>query len=58
MAGLVADLLGRIPAPGDRAELPGWRISVRQVGHYRAEKVRFVRTAEAPAAQDLLEAVR
>ncbi|MCX4397943.1 hemolysin family protein [Streptomyces sp. NBC_00264] len=58
VAGLVADLLGRIPAPGDRAELPGWRISVRQVGHYRAEKVRFVRTIEAPAAQDLLEAVR
>lgn len=58
VAGLVADLLGRIPAPGDRAELPGWRISVRQVGHYRAEKVRFVRTAEAPVAQDVLEAVR
>ncbi|MGQ7748187.1 hemolysin family protein [Streptomyces sp. WC2508] len=58
VAGLVADLLGRIPAPGDRAELPGWRISVRQVGHYRAEKVRFVRTAEVPAAQDVLEAVR
>ncbi|WP_335937596.1 hemolysin family protein [Streptomyces sp. PTD5-9] len=48
VAGLVADLLGRIPAPGDRAELPGWRISVRQVGHYRAEKVRFARTADAP----------
>ncbi|MFB6876788.1 hemolysin family protein [Streptomyces sp. NPDC056323] len=58
VAGLVADLLGRIPAPGDRAELPGWRISVRQVGHYRAEKVRFVRTAEAPVAEDVLEAVR
>ncbi|MFF3122157.1 hemolysin family protein [Streptomyces sp. NPDC057908] len=65
VAGLVADLLGRIPAPGDRAELPGWRISVRQVGHYRAEKVRFVRTAEvtdpvteAPVAHGVLEAVR
>lgn len=58
VAGLVADLLGRIPAPGDRAELPGWRISVRQVGHYRAEKVRFVRTAEAPVAEGVLEAVR
>ncbi|MBO0915960.1 hemolysin family protein [Streptomyces sp. NBC_01260] len=65
VAGLVADLLGRIPAPGDRAELPGWRISVRQVGHYRAEKVRFVRlagvvdpvTAE-PAARGVLEAAR
>lgn len=66
VAGLVADLLGRIPAPGDRAELPGWRISVRQVGHYRAEKVRFVRTAEpagpgagtAPVTREVLEAVR
>ncbi|MGW4029855.1 hemolysin family protein [Streptomyces sp. NPDC004838] len=47
VAGLVADLLGRIPAPGDRAELPGWRLSVRQVDRYRAERVRLVRsTAE------------
>jgi CBS domain containing-hemolysin-like protein len=53
VAGLVADLLGRIPAPGDRAELPGWRLSVRRVGHYRAERVRLVRTAPAVA-----EAVR
>ncbi|WP_171107987.1 MULTISPECIES: hemolysin family protein [Streptomyces] len=45
VAGLVADLLGRIPAVGDRAELPGWRLAVRQVGHYRAERVRLVRTA-------------
>ncbi|MFF1925018.1 hemolysin family protein [Streptomyces sp. NPDC058221] len=65
VAGLVADLLGRIPAPGDRAELPGWRISVRQVGHYRAEKVRFVRLAgvadpvtAGPAARGVLEAAR
>ncbi|WP_406448287.1 hemolysin family protein [Streptomyces sp. NBC_00876] len=65
VAGLVADLLGRIPAPGDRAELPGWRIAVRQVGHYRAEKVRFVRAADAggPAAAEqpsrgVLEAAR
>ncbi|WP_405814949.1 hemolysin family protein [Streptomyces sp. NBC_01390] len=42
VAGLVADLLGRIPVPGDRAELPGWRLSVRQVGHYRAERVRLI----------------
>ncbi|MFF9652545.1 hemolysin family protein [Streptomyces sp. NPDC014622] len=64
VAGLVADLLGRIPAPGDRAELPGWRISVRQVGHYRAEKVRFVRLADpvgpdgAPVDRPVLEAAR
>lgn len=50
VAGLVADLLGRIPVPGDTAELPGWRLSVRQVGHYRAERVRLVRTADVPAA--------
>jgi CBS domain containing-hemolysin-like protein len=49
VAGLVADLLGRIPAPGDRAELPGWRLSVRQVDRYRAERVRLVRTADVPA---------
>ncbi|MEU3449721.1 hemolysin family protein [Streptomyces thermolilacinus] len=52
VAGLVADLLGRIPAPGDRAELPGWRLLVRQVDRYRAERVRLVRTA------DLAEAAR
>ncbi|MEU6576476.1 hemolysin family protein [Streptomyces sp. NPDC046805] len=52
VAGLVADLLGRIPAPGDKAELPGWRLSVRRVGHYRAERVRLVRTAPvAPVAE-------
>jgi CBS domain containing-hemolysin-like protein len=52
VAGLVADLLGRIPAPGDRAELPGWRLAVRQVGHYRAERVRLVRAAEPAGAAD------
>ena len=51
VAGLVADLLGRIPAPGDRVELPGWKLTVRQVDHNRAERVRLVRTVlAAPAA--------
>ncbi|MFE9923634.1 hemolysin family protein [Streptomyces sp. NPDC005774] len=54
VAGLVAALLGRIPAVGDRAELPGWRLSVRRVGHNRAEHVRLVRAAEA--APPLVEA--
>lgn len=57
VAGLVADLLGRIPAPGDRAELPGWRLSVRQVDRYRAERVRLVRTAEAPAREPAAKAL-
>ncbi|MFH9608872.1 hemolysin family protein [Streptomyces sp. NPDC017448] len=61
VAGLVAGLLGRIPAPGDVAELPGWRISVRRVGRNRAERVRFTRTPGPrpdPAARTLLEAAR
>ncbi|GHA05057.1 hemolysin family protein [Streptomyces echinoruber] len=60
VAGLVADLLGRIPAVGDRAELPGWRLVVRQVGHYRAERVRLVRTAPTAdaAAVAVVEAAR
>ncbi|MCN9240736.1 hemolysin family protein [Streptomyces sp. RY43-2] len=53
VAGLVADLLGRIPARGDRVELPGWRLTVYEVGHYRAERVRLVKLAEitAPAVE-------
>ncbi|NJP73772.1 HlyC/CorC family transporter [Streptomyces sp. C1-2] len=47
VAGLVADLLGRIPAPGDRTDLPGWRLTVRQVDHYHAERVRLTRTDPA-----------
>ncbi|MFC7221096.1 hemolysin family protein [Streptomyces polyrhachis] len=50
VAGLVADLLGRIPVPGDTAALPaapGWRLAVRRVEHHRAETVRVVRTAAA-----------
>ncbi|MEV6109251.1 hemolysin family protein [Streptomyces sp. NPDC051940] len=53
VAGLVADLLGRIPVPGDTAAVPGapgWRLSVRQVGHHRAELVRIVRTKAAGAS--------
>ncbi|MFD3550012.1 hemolysin family protein [Streptomyces sp. NPDC058655] len=50
VAGLVADLLGRIPTPGDRAELPGWKLSVRRVGRNRAERVRLVRLSAVPAA--------
>ncbi|WP_328917172.1 MULTISPECIES: hemolysin family protein [unclassified Streptomyces] len=43
VAGLVADLLARIPEPGDVAELPGWLLRVEEVGHHRAERVRIVR---------------
>ncbi len=49
LAGLVADQLGRIPVPGDTAQLPGWRLKVLEVGHHRAERVRLVRL---PAGQE------
>lgn len=49
VAGLVAHNLGRIPAPGDTAELDGWRLRVRLVDHHRAERVRLVRTSAKPA---------
>ncbi|WP_037914613.1 hemolysin family protein [Actinacidiphila yeochonensis] len=50
VAGLVADLLGRIPAPGDTAALPGWRLRVEEVDHHRAARVRIVRTQD-PAGE-------
>ncbi|MEW2517400.1 hemolysin family protein [Actinacidiphila alni] len=49
VAGLVADLLARIPEPGDEAELPGWRLLVCDVTHHRAERVRIVPAAGAGA---------
>ncbi|MEU7431540.1 hemolysin family protein [Streptomyces sioyaensis] len=54
VAGLVAHILGRIPAPGDTAELDGWRLRVRLVSHHRAERIRIVRTATVtlPAAPE------
>jgi CBS domain containing-hemolysin-like protein len=62
VAGLVADLLGRIPAPGDTAELPGWRLRVRMVEHHRADRVRIVRTenvrAESVRAESVKRALR
>jgi CBS domain containing-hemolysin-like protein len=51
VAGLVADLLARIPEPGDTAHLPGWLLRVEEVGHHRAARVRIVRTEE-PAGEE------
>ncbi|GAA0479450.1 MULTISPECIES: hemolysin family protein [Streptomyces] len=50
VAGLVAHILGRIPAPGDTAELDGWRLRVRLVAHHRADRVRLIRTGPAQPA--------
>jgi CBS domain containing-hemolysin-like protein len=50
VAGLVADLLERIPEPGDTAVLPGWELRVREVAHHRAERVRLVHVGLAEPA--------
>ncbi len=47
VAGLVADLLERIPEAGDTARLPGWELKVLRVAHHRAERVRLIRTGGA-----------
>ncbi|MEK2490057.1 hemolysin family protein [Kitasatospora purpeofusca] len=45
LAGLVTDLLGRLPAPGDRVELTGWRFTVEAVDRHRTSRVRVERTS-------------
>jgi CBS domain containing-hemolysin-like protein len=49
VAGLVAGLLGRIPASGDIVAVPsapGWELRVRAVSHHRAARVRIVRSGQ------------
>ncbi|MFF7636738.1 hemolysin family protein [Kitasatospora sp. NPDC008050] len=46
LAGLLADLLGRLPAPGDQADLPGWELTVQAVDRHRTSRVRLVRLPE------------
>ncbi|QMU76110.1 HlyC/CorC family transporter [Streptacidiphilus sp. PB12-B1b] len=50
VAGLVADLLGRLPEPGEYCELPGWRLTVQAVDRHRTESVLLVRAADAAGA--------
>ncbi|MFD0401654.1 hemolysin family protein [Kitasatospora sp. NPDC127121] len=49
LAGLVADLLGKLPEVGEQAELPGWRFTVTGVDRHRTSQVRVERTS-APAS--------
>jgi CBS domain containing-hemolysin-like protein len=44
IAGLVADLLGRLPAAQDSCTLPGWRLTVLTVDRRRTGSVLLVRT--------------
>ncbi|MFD8571548.1 hemolysin family protein [Streptomyces sp. NPDC059639] len=45
VAGLVATRLARIPEPGDTVDLDGWRLTVLDVEHHRAGRVRVTEPA-------------
>ncbi len=50
LGGLIYNLLGRVPMPGDLVEVSGWRMEVLTVEGRRIGKVRMTRV-EAPATQ-------
>jgi CBS domain containing-hemolysin-like protein len=53
LAGLVADLLGKLPEVGEQAGLPGWRFTVTGVDRHRTSQVRVERTSvPAPFGED------
>lgn len=47
LAGLVLDLLGRLPQRGDSVEVAGHRIEVDRMANHRIERVRVTRLEEA-----------
>ncbi|HEX9245125.1 MAG TPA: hemolysin family protein [bacterium] len=48
VAGLVYSLFGRVPAPGERIELPGIELRVEKTLGQRITRVRITRTTPAP----------
>ncbi|MEV7340691.1 hemolysin family protein [Streptomyces sp. NPDC093544] len=56
VAGLIATRLARIPAEGDTVELDGWRLTVLDVEHHRADRVRI--TEPVAAARRITEEAR
>jgi CBS domain containing-hemolysin-like protein len=52
LAGLVADLLGKLPEPGEQAHLPGWLLTVEAVDRHRTSKVRVERSTARPEFAD------
>ncbi|MFI6335962.1 hemolysin family protein [Streptomyces sp. NPDC050535] len=48
VAGLVATRLARIPVEGDTVDLDGWRLTVLDVEHHRADRVRITEPSAAP----------
>ncbi|MBV6698166.1 hemolysin family protein [Kitasatospora aureofaciens] len=52
LAGLVADLLGKLPEPGEQAHLPGWLLTVEAVDRHRTSRVRVERSSAHPEFGD------
>ncbi|MFI9273031.1 hemolysin family protein [Kitasatospora sp. NPDC052896] len=46
VAGLLADLLGKLPERGERVRLAGWELTVQAVERHRTTRVRLVRLPE------------
>ncbi len=44
LGGLLSDLLGKLPAVGESAELPGWEMTVTAVDRHRTSRVEVRRT--------------
>ncbi|KIQ66792.1 hemolysin family protein [Kitasatospora griseola] len=44
LGGLLADLLGKLPAVGESVELPGWELTVTAVDRHRTSRVEVRRT--------------
>ncbi|GAA2827507.1 CNNM domain-containing protein [Kitasatospora paracochleata] len=56
LGGLLADLLGKLPAVGERAELPGWEFTVLAVDRHRTGRVKIRRTDDRrPYGPDFTE---
>ncbi|MER5863090.1 hemolysin family protein [Kitasatospora sp. NPDC002040] len=49
LGGLLSDLLGKLPAPGEQAFLPGWRFTVLGVERHRTSRVLVERVGEFSA---------
>jgi CBS domain containing-hemolysin-like protein len=50
VAGMIATRLERIPAEGDTVHIDGWMLTVLDIDHHRADRVRI--TAPPPTADD------
>ncbi|MCX4834174.1 hemolysin family protein [Streptomyces sp. NBC_00006] len=58
VAGLIATYLTRIPIQGDSVDLDGWELTVLDIEHHRADRVRITEPAPAAEPAELMEEAR